>query len=119
MRNSLQSCSLEEYVMTGSYDFRVYESVPGPSEAELDELVRLGQRFRGHHIFHNVTEEQGIRYMAYSAAAGVRPHTIITSDLAELRDELELVAPRAAGKSVKGDAGLAVSAICACMCHVL
>jgi hypothetical protein len=27
--------------------------------------------------------------MAYGAAPGVRPHTIITDDLAELRQELE------------------------------
>ena len=63
--------------------------VPDPDEAEFAELARLRERFRRHHIFRNVIPGRGVRYLAHSAAAGIRPHTLITSDLAELQDELE------------------------------
>jgi hypothetical protein len=63
----------------------------GPGEVELAELARLRERFRGHRIFHEV-RWAGIRYLAYRAASGAQPHTIITGDLAELRDQLEKAA---------------------------
>jgi hypothetical protein len=80
--------------MTYNHGFCVSDRACGPSEAELAELIRLRERFRGHRILCNVTEERGVRYMAYSAATGVHPHTVITDDLAELRDGLEQSAPR-------------------------
>ena len=67
--------------------------VRGPGEAKLAELVRLRERFRDHLIFYEVSWERGVRYLAYRAASHVQPHTIITDDLAELRDQLELAAP--------------------------
>lgn len=67
--------------------------VPGtalaPTDADLAELAWLCMRFRRHHIFRDVASGRGVRYIAHGAAIGVRPHTIITGDLAELRDELE------------------------------
>jgi hypothetical protein len=66
---------------------------PGPSEAELAELAALRERFRGHRIFHEVRGQRGIRYMAYRTAVSVQPHTVITDDLAELRDALEGPSP--------------------------
>lgn len=80
--------------MTGRQQWRSCErSGTGPSEIELAELARLGERFRDHYIFHNVTEERGVRFIAHGVTVGVRPHTIITDDLAELRDELQQAAP--------------------------
>jgi hypothetical protein len=61
----------------------------GASEAEVAELGRLRKRFRRHRIFRDVTPERGVRYLAWGMVLGVRPHTIITDDLAELRGELE------------------------------
>jgi hypothetical protein len=60
-----------------------------PSEADQDEVLRLRQRFRQHHIFYISSVDRGVRYLALGSDFGVRPHTIITNDLAELRDELE------------------------------
>lgn len=60
-----------------------------PTEAELDELTRLRMRFPRHHIFRDVANDRGVRYMAHGTESSVRPHTIITGDLAELRYELE------------------------------
>ncbi len=62
---------------------------PIPSETELSELAWLRERFQGHRIFRDVTSHRGVRYTAQSATIGARPHTIITDDLTELRDELE------------------------------
>jgi hypothetical protein len=61
---------------------------PPPSEADQAEVLRLRERFPRHSIFYVVSADRGVRYMAYGAAPGVRPHTIITDDLAELRQEL-------------------------------
>ena len=69
----------------------------GPSEAEVAELGRLRKRFRRHRIFRHVTPERGVRYLAWGVELGVRPHTIITDDLAELRGELERSAPQELG----------------------
>jgi hypothetical protein len=79
--------STEERVSSESYSDRV--NGPDPTEKELSELARLSQRFRAHHIFRDVTRDRGVRYIAHGATIGVRPNTIITGDLAELRDELE------------------------------
>lgn len=65
---------------------------PIPGEAELAELARLRERFRGHHIFHDVRWEREVRYLAFRTASRVQPHTIITDDLAELREHLEQAA---------------------------
>lgn len=62
---------------------------PPPSEADQAEVVRLRARFPRHHIFYVMSVDRGLRYVAHRAAPGVRPHTIITDDLAELRHELE------------------------------
>jgi hypothetical protein len=62
---------------------------PGPSQAELAELVRLRERFRWHLIFRDVTRGRGVRFIAHRATVSVCPHTLIAGDLAELRDELE------------------------------
>ncbi len=72
------------------YDVLEPGPMPSPGREELAELVRLRKRFPGHRIFYNVTDERGIRYLAYAAGIDVRPHTIITPDLPELRDALEL-----------------------------
>ena len=60
-----------------------------PSDAELAELARLRNVFRRHRIFRDVTHARGVRYIAHGATIRVRPHTIITHDLAELHHELE------------------------------
>jgi hypothetical protein len=65
---------------------------PIPGEAELAELARLRERFRGHHIFHDVRWEREVRYLAFRTASRVQPHTIITDDLAELWEQLEQAA---------------------------
>lgn len=64
-----------------------------PSEAEITELMQLCERFRGHQIYRDASISRGVRYMAHSVTIGVRPHTIITDDLDELRDELEQSPP--------------------------
>jgi hypothetical protein len=79
----------EVRMTTGSYG-----ATPVPSGGELAELARLGQRFRGHLISYEVQHERRVRFVAYRKAAEARPHTIITDDLAELRDQLEQVAWR-------------------------
>ena len=66
---------------------------PTPSPAELAELSHLRERFRGHRIYWYLAEERGICYTAHRARTSARPHTIITADLNELRDELERAAP--------------------------
>ncbi|MGH3395965.1 MAG: hypothetical protein ACRDPO_14890 [Streptosporangiaceae bacterium] len=43
--------------------------------------------------------------MAYGAAAGARPHTIITGDLAELRHELEQAGAAHLGPGREGQFG--------------
>jgi hypothetical protein len=73
----------------GKSAFDVTPPIPDAMEAELAELSLLRQRFRNHHIFRHVLRDRGVRFIAHRAAAGVRPHTVITGDLAELRDELE------------------------------
>lgn len=65
----------------------------GPSHAEKIELAQLRERFQSHHIFREAIIGRGIRYMAHSALPGARPHTIITDDLAELREVLEQTTP--------------------------
>ena len=75
------------------YDIQVSRRLADPSEAEHAELAQLRERFRSHHIFCDASRGRGIRYMARGAVSGVRPHTIITDDLAELREELEQAAP--------------------------
>jgi hypothetical protein len=63
---------------------------PPPSAADQDEILRLRARFPGHQIFYVVSSDRGVRYLALGAVLGVRPHTIITDDLAELAQELEV-----------------------------
>jgi len=75
------------------YGIQAGSPADGASDPELTELVWLQRRFRAHVIFREVTQARGVRYLAYSTRAGVRPHTIITDDLAELRSELERSAP--------------------------
>jgi hypothetical protein len=78
---------------------------PSPSEADQAEVLRLRERFRGHHIFYVVSADRGVRYMAHGAAAGARPHTIITGDLAELRHELEQAGAAHPGPGPEGQFG--------------
>lgn len=77
--------------------FQVDSPIPGPGEVDLAELVRLRARFYRHHIFCDATRARGIRYIAHGVTIDVRPHTVITRDLAELRDELERSAPEELG----------------------
>jgi hypothetical protein len=77
----------------GGYALLVHRRLPGPSEAEHAELAQLRERFRSHHIFCDAPRGRGVRYLACRTVSGVRPHTIITDDLAELRYELEQAAP--------------------------
>lgn len=74
---------------SGAYIARANGLGSDPTEAELSELERLRDRFQGHYIYRHVTGVRGVRYAAYGATIGARPHTIITSDLSELRYELE------------------------------
>ena len=67
----------------------------GPPEAEQAELELLRKRFRSHHIFCDTTTGRGLRYLAHRAALDARPHTIITDDIAELREQLEQGVPPA------------------------
>jgi hypothetical protein len=60
-----------------------------PGQPDQDEVSRLRQRFRRHHIFYVVSADRGVRYMAHGADLGARPHTVITDDLDELRFALE------------------------------
>jgi len=76
------------------HDILVWSPGASPDDAELAELAELRERFGSHRIFYNVTADNGIRYLAYAARIDVSPHTIITPDLAELRNELEASAPR-------------------------
>jgi hypothetical protein len=82
-----------ERMTEGSEGGRRHGFVPGLGDAELAELARLRERFRGHRIFPEVRRGRGVRYLAYQEAGGAQPHTIITDDLAELRDQLEQAAP--------------------------
>ena len=75
--------------MTDNHVHHTCEPVPDTWEAELAELARLRDRFRRHHIFRHVIHGRGVRFIAHRAVAGVRPHTVITEDLAELYEELE------------------------------
>jgi hypothetical protein len=72
--------------------------MPLPTEAELAELARLQERFRGHWISRDVVPGRGVRYVAHSAQIGMHPHTVITPDLAELRDELNRGSRQALGQ---------------------
>lgn len=69
-----------------SYSDRVTRFGPDPTEREL---AYLSGRFRAYRIFRDVTDDRGVRYTAHGATIGMRPNTIITGDLEELRDELE------------------------------
>jgi hypothetical protein len=81
---------LEAGMAAGSHGVWGHGRVPTPGEAEL---ARLRERFRGHHIFHDVRWDREVRYLAYRTASGVQPDTVITDDLAELREQLEQAAP--------------------------
>ena len=53
------------------------------------ELTELGLRFPAFRIVREaVLGRRRARYVARSTRDGVHPHTIVTADLAELRDEL-------------------------------
>jgi hypothetical protein len=69
--------------------------VSSPDAAALAELERLRERFGGHRIFHEVRLDRSVRYLAYRATSNAQPHTIITDDLAELREQLERAGPSA------------------------
>ena len=75
--------------MTGDHTFHARTSAPGPGQAEQAELTCLRERFRTHHIFRQVEIGRGLRFIAHRATTGAHPHTVITENLAELRDELE------------------------------
>lgn len=83
------SYSLGAAVSANDYFFRAGDPVPDPDEAEFAQLVLLRKRFRRHHIFRDVIPGRGVRYLAHGRVAGVRPHTVITDDLAELGEVLE------------------------------
>jgi hypothetical protein len=65
------------------------EPATNPSEEELAELRTLNERFSKHHIFWDFAAKFRIRFLAYATSDEVRPHTIISQDLAEVRDGLE------------------------------
>jgi hypothetical protein len=69
--------------------------VSGLDAAAMTELELLRKRFRGHRIFHEFRWDRSVRYVAYRVTSNVQPHTIITNDLAELRDQLEQAGPSA------------------------
>jgi hypothetical protein len=50
---------------TGSHRVWGHGLDPTPGEAELAELARLRERFRGHHIFHDVRRDREVRYLAF------------------------------------------------------
>ena len=74
---------------TGNKGFETMGGTTIPDEHELAELARLGKRFSGHRIFRDIRQDRGVRYAAHAVGTAVRPHTVITDDLAELRAELE------------------------------
>ena len=76
---------------TGEHGVPAGKPPSAPSEAEIAELKRLGECFRRHRIFWSTASGRGVRYVARGATIEVRPHTIITTDLAELREELQRV----------------------------
>jgi hypothetical protein len=53
-----------------------------------DEVILLRAEFPGHRIGTETIVDR-IRYVARSQRDGVRPHTVITRDLGELRAALE------------------------------
>lgn len=85
-------------------DFSIHDD----GEAKLDELARLQERFRRHYIFRDVIPGRGVRYLAHSRTAGVRPHTVITDDLAELGEVLERASPGELAAGSRGIHGHAV-----------
>jgi hypothetical protein len=89
---------LEELVTAEEYYLQPGNPIRGPSEAELNELMHLGERFPSHRIFWHVDSARGVRYTAQGSTIGVRPYSIITDDLAELRDELEQTIRYALGR---------------------
>lgn len=72
-----------------NYGFQISGSVSSPSEAELRQLIHLCARYPRYRIFWSADRGRGVRYTAQGAAIGVRPHAIVTNDLAELQNELE------------------------------
>jgi hypothetical protein len=74
---------------TSDKGFETMARTTVPDEHELAELARLGKRFSGHRIFRDGPHDRGVRYAAHAVGTAVRPHTVITDDLAELRSELE------------------------------
>lgn len=71
------------------HDRVIGDCPPDPGAAELSELMYLNERYRDHRISWRLRAERQVRYLAFAKTLRVRPHTIITSDLAELREELE------------------------------
>jgi hypothetical protein len=70
-----------------------------------DELATLREDFPDFHIWREVTGDR-TRYTAQRQRAGVRPHTVVTTDLAELRSLLA-DAPAAADSRQAANGGLA------------
>jgi hypothetical protein len=72
-----------------SYGPHAVDAQPGTSEAQLNKILCLGEQFPLHQIFWYVDSGRGDALHSSAARIGIRPHTIITNDLAKLRDALE------------------------------
>lgn len=73
----------------GNHPLHAHAAAPDPGKAELAELACLRERFRTHRIFRQVEFGRGLRFIAHGTTLAVHPYTVITENLAELRDELE------------------------------
>ena len=58
------------------------------SKDAVARLAELRRRFPAFHIAWELTHGRKPRYVARRARDGVHPHTLVTTDLAELHDEL-------------------------------
>jgi hypothetical protein len=73
-------------------------TIPAPSDTAirseaLAELARLCAQFPGHLIGTETIPGRGVRYLARARQHGAQPHTVLTSDLCELRGALEAGQP--------------------------
>lgn len=69
-------------------------TIPAPADSivrpeALAELARLRTEFPTHLIGTETIVGRGVRYLARARRLGAHPHTVITSDLSELRAALE------------------------------
>lgn len=69
-------------------------TIPAPADTmirpeALAELARLRTEFPTHLIGTETIPGRGVRYLARARQLDAHPHTVITSDLSELRAALE------------------------------